>query len=65
MRYADVNQLVFSKASRSAAMVDCVVVRREIFVADKRYYFRSLGLKTFNRITYLAGRSMILEQQHI
>jgi hypothetical protein len=34
MRYADVNQLVFSKASRSAAMVDCVVVRREIFVAD-------------------------------
>lgn len=33
IRYADVNQLVFSKASSSAAIVDWVVVRREMFVA--------------------------------
>jgi len=33
MRYADVNQLAFSNASKSAAMEDCVVVRMEILVA--------------------------------
>jgi len=33
MRYADVNQLVFSNASSSAAIVDCVVVRSEMLVA--------------------------------
>jgi len=38
MRYAEVNQLVFSKASRSAAMVDCVVVSSEMFVASSCQY---------------------------
>lgn len=33
MRYAEVNQLAFSKASRSAAIDDWVVVRMERFVA--------------------------------
>lgn len=32
MRYDEVNQLAFSKASRSAAIDDCVVVRMEMFV---------------------------------
>ena len=32
-RYADVNQLVFSKASRSVATADCATVRSEMFVA--------------------------------
>lgn len=34
MRYEEVNQLACSKASRSSAIDDCVVVRMEMFVAD-------------------------------
>lgn len=33
MRYALVNQLAFSNASKSSAIDDCVVVRMEILVA--------------------------------
>jgi hypothetical protein len=36
MRYEDVNQLAVSKASKSAAMDDWVVVRIEIFVACRK-----------------------------
>jgi len=49
MRYADVNQLAFSKASKSAAMDDCVVVRMEMLVADAcqgfGLMFRSMAIK--------------------
>jgi hypothetical protein len=37
MRYEEVNQLAVSKASKSAAIDDWVVVRMEIFVANGFY----------------------------
>ena len=49
MRYDEVNQLAFSKASRSAAMEDCVVVRIEILVA----------MKTVNDGSYYLSQKLI------
>lgn len=48
IKYDDVNQVAFSKASRSAATEDCVVVRIDMLVA-----VLLLELRWKNRVKYL------------
>jgi len=42
IKYEEVNQLALSKASRSAAIADCVVVRTEMLVAVRMLDFADI-----------------------